>query len=371
WAGGSGTSGDTPLPRHGDFLWQYPADQAGESGIAVVAAAPALIGDAVIVPLANDKRKGLACLPGTADETPDERWFHSTENGVVLPPAALGTVSGDIDRVFVVDGRTGDQGRRLHCLDGSGKTLWRRPVAPEAGGHLLLRRGALIVNDRRDVLSCISLEGKTLWSSNVENPGFAAISEQGMLIVAVVSANAAESHQLIALDEETGKQLWHNRLDARVTTQPVVAAGSILVGTTEGCSRRSLIDGSAMAALITPAVIGNLLVDRSRVGGPRVWFGTTDGTLRVVDIETWRPLAGTQLGVNSGGLIKVRDRIIAAGDEKYYVVTFTAEGNEIDAEAWLDDVSWLGRPVAPFSSADGRLWVPAQGWGIMCLGGTP
>ena len=124
WAGGAASSGDAPLPRHGDFLWQYPEDQIGESENVAVAAAPALIGDVAIVPLATPERKGLVCLPRAEDNTPAERWFYATDNAIALPPAALGTVSGGVDRVFAVDGRVGDQGRQLHCLGGSGKMLW-------------------------------------------------------------------------------------------------------------------------------------------------------------------------------------------------------------------------------------------------------
>ena len=107
------------------------------------------------------------------------------------------------------------------------------------------------------------------------------------------------------------------------------------------------------------------------VDGPRVWFGTADGTLHVVDIETWRPIATAEVAVNRGGLIKVRDRIIAAGDAAYHTVELNDKGDDILVGDWFDDVSWLGSPVAPFSSADGRLWVPARGWGMMCLGGAP
>ena len=72
-----------------------------------VAAAPALIGDVAIVPLAASNRNGLACLPRAADDAPIELWFYATENGVVLPPAALGTVAGVVDRVIGVDGKIG------------------------------------------------------------------------------------------------------------------------------------------------------------------------------------------------------------------------------------------------------------------------
>jgi len=361
WVGGSASLGDSPLPRHGNFLWQYPEDQTGESEDVTVAAAPALIGDVALVPLATEERKGLVCLPRAADDTPAEDWFHATNNAVVLPPAATGTISGGVDRIFVVDGRIGDVGRQLHCLAGDGKVLWTRGVEAEAGGHLLLERHSLIVDDRADVIIRIDLDGKAGWRSRVGRLAVPPISTQGMLIVVT-----ADSNQLIAMDGRTGVELWHKKLDVVVTTRPVAAADSIILGTTENCTRRSLINGSAVGASITPGVVGNLLVD-----GPRVWFGTDDGTLHVVDTETFSPIASAKLAVNRGGLIRVRDQIIAAGDKQYHVVNLTAEGDGMDARAWCEDVSWLGEPAAPFSSADGRLWVPARGWGMMCLGGTP
>jgi len=361
WAGGPAVLGDAPLPKHGDFLWQFPDDQIGETEDVAVAAAPALIGDMAIVPLATDKRKGLACLPRAADETPAELWFYATDNKVVLPPAARGTVSGGVDRVFAVDGQAGDQGRRLHCLNGDGKMLWQRKVARRASGHVLLRKDCLIVDDRADAITCVDLDGNECWSSNVGRLAAPAICEQGMLIVAT-----ADSNHLIALDGQTGKELWRRQLDDVVTGTPVVTAGGMLVPTRRGCTPHSLVDGSTVATSLAAGVVGNLLID-----GPRVWFGTADGTLHVVDAETWRPIARAQLGVNAGGLVRVRDRIVVAGDEKYYAVELNAQRNAIRTEAWHEDVSWLGQPVASLSSADGRLWVPARGWGMMCLGGTP
>jgi outer membrane protein assembly factor BamB len=182
-----------------------------------------------------------------------------------------------------------------------------------------------------------------------------------MLIVAT-----ARSNNLIALDGTTGQELWRAPLDGVVTTKPVIVADGILVGTSRGCIRRSLIDGTAIGAPITSNVVGNLLVD-----GQHVWFGTTDGKLHVVDVESWRPIASTPVGFNGGGATKVRDQIVVAGDQKYFTVRLNTEGDGIDVLAWCEDVSWLGKPVAPLSAADGRLWIPARGWGMMCLGAAP
>lgn len=321
WAGrlgGPGAAGNpdnTPLPARGAFQWQYPPGQTGDTQDALVTAPPAVMGGALLVPLAREPWHGIACLAaeGDADETPKPKWVCPAENGVHLSPAVSGS-----DLVFV-DGRRGDTGRRLRCGNvETGQTRWQRDVADDASGVCAATPDAVIVQDGPNALTCFDLDGVRQWSAPVGRMDRAAAACESMLVAATV-----EPPGLVALDRPTGRVLWRQPLDAAPTTSPAAVRSTIYLGTAAGLEARSLADGGLESGWQTAGggASADFALDRQRI-----FYLTAKGMMR---LALGRP----------------------------------------DAEPLLwTDTSWLGPPTAPMVVAGQRIYLGMAGWGLVCLG---
>jgi outer membrane protein assembly factor BamB len=358
--GGPGVCGnrdDSPLVELGAMHWQYPEDQMGESEAALVAAPPAVVDDDLFVPLAGkSEERGIACLPvGSATlETPKPRWLYRTDHPVLIPPVVSGAT------VLAVDGRPGDEGRRLHAVDrATGELRWSAPVSPDATGTLACSEDEVFVQDAGQALSCLHRGGERRWSQplgRMEHPP----SPLGDLLVVTLT----EPPSLAVLDRPTGRRLWQRRLDASLTTAPVMAEPAVLVGTVAGLEARSLLDGSAIEGWSGQAegVSGPLLLWRERIA-----YVSSSGELSLVSREDGRPLGRSAGAVPGFAPLPCRDRILFLGRESIQAIRVDPGGFQGEPEPWAD-TSWLGRPTASMVLSGGSVYVGMAGWGIVRWG---
>ncbi len=355
--GRGGNADDSPLPELGAFLWQYPADQTGESDQAVVSAPPAMVGARLFVPLCGaEKQRGLACLPlasdAPAEQTPEPQWVYATPHGVHGSPALRGKV------VYLVDGRPRDPNRHLHAVDiEKGTALWRLPVADGASGVLLATADELLVQDRPEVLSRIDPSGRRTWSARIGRLEHGPAVYHALLVAAVV-----DPPRLVALDGPTGKVLWRVDMEAAPTTGPVLEKDMALVGTSDGLECRSLVDGRENKDF--PPYYGG--VGSDLVLTPRVlaWVSQTGQLVVVsrVDPTQSRSVPGALEGVAP---LVARGRLLFASREA--LMRFDPEAEGAKPEPW-QDISWLGEPAGPMVLAGSRVYIPMAGWGLVCFG---
>ncbi len=382
--GGPATGGNpfgSPPPALGDFRWQYPPDQEGESSDAIVAAPPGVMGERLLVPLAGGKgagKRGLACLPvhGSADKAPPPRWLYETPHGVRRSPAAVGALA------FCVDGRAGDANRHLHGVAlADGTPRWKATVSPEATGAFLATPSGLLIQDEPGSLSCYDLGGRRRW----RRAAHGRMDHAPAIAHAMVIVATAEPAAMSALDRPTGAELWRIALPEPPTAAPWVDRGRILLATKRGLEARSLLDGRPLPPelwkMAGGGVSGDVVADSARVAfvntrGELVVLTRLDGRLAL------RPLAGAQVG--STPLLGGGRALYAAADGKVMAVSLSPAGKgdeppstgpagtgvplpRLEPAEWMD-ASWLGRPVTPMVLCGGCVYMGRGGWGLVCLG---
>ena len=281
---------------------------------------------------------------------PSRRWFYPTPNAPDASPAVGG------GRVYLVDGRPDQAGRRLHCLDAdTGRAVWTLPVEEDAPGDLLLVREGLFVFDGPRRLSRIRLSGADAgrpdWSEGIGPPVGAPEMAEGILLVATKSPP-----RVLALSPVNGRALWEAPLAAAPTTGPVSRRYLVAVGTEEGLTVVRLEDGQVAWTHPAPAVGGWLVCDADHVA-----CMLDSGEIRVFDWD------GKQIAAVREPPARMPPMLFA--DRLLYVSTRTLETvvlNGTGPRRWFR-TAWLGAVADPPILAKGRLYLPTAGKGLVCL----
>ena len=357
WAGflgGPGRGGavdSDPLPAQGALAWRYPAGAEGAPAAPIAVRGPAAcVEGAILVPVADGPRRGLACLEhdASAGQTPRERWFYETPLGVTASPAA------DNEVVLVADGARGDAGRHLRCLDlATGKERWRMPLATDARGEVLLGPGCVFIENAAGTLACLDLEGTVLWRRAV-GPMSGSAAWEGAIAVAAVASPPA----LVALDRPTGAVLWRVALDSPPATGPVVRDAVVYLGTAAGIEARGVIDGSVAWRAATGGAAGAIALGRESLV-----YVNTAGELVRIDPKTGRPCVRLPGALAAVPPVLVQNGVLYATTAGLVLW----DGSAAEAATWLD-TSALGAITSPVVTAKGRAYFATDRGGFLAAG---
>ncbi len=376
-AGGPEKAGNffgSPLPERGQFAWNWPAGLDGSSPVAQVAAPVAAPNERMLVPIAaattNGPNPGLVCLPvqSARSEGPGRiLWSVVTTNGVYQSPATSG------NQAFFVDGRSGDPGRGLHCLDArTGQITWRRAVSPAASGVFMVTDRVILIQDRPAALTCLDMRGRAVWTAS----GAGIISNAPAVSRALVAVSSASPPTLCLLDRDTGRRLWTVPLAGVPVSSPVFSRNTIQLATTVRLEARNVTDGQPPAPDVWHpnafAVSGDLTATRGSLA-----CITTNGALVVIDRKTGMLRAEPVPGALPGA------SVLPGGNAFLYlrkdgavmrVCLDTGAANSGSAPPtlkpveWLADTAALGKPATPMVMAGGNIFMGWTGWGLVCLG---
>ncbi len=352
--GGAGKAGNidgSPLPDVGDFLWNFPPEQMGGDDGTRVSATPAAIQGRLLLPLAGGT-DGLAALPldGAPDEAPEPEWVYETPNGLHVSPAARG------DEALLVDGREGDDDRRLHCLDSEGgRLLWDLPVAADATGLFSLTRDQVLIQDAVDELAMVDAEGEVLWRQETGTLAAAPTSHRAMVILA-----DTDGHMSV-LDRSTGKRLWRSRLAGTPVGQILADRDKVHVPTSEGLEALSLADGRALDGWRLAG--GPASADFAATANELLYVNE-DGQLIVLDRDDGSVLHRIDGAKQATTPLVTRGTVLYHGPEQLMAWGLGDEGEPTE---WMD-VSWLGEPSAAMVLYGSRVYLPRTGWGVVVTG---
>jgi len=360
WAGrlgGPGQGGCTdnqPLPDSGRFAWGYPKSAASAGGDdpqqISITAPPACLGESLYVAVGGT-RPGLICFHDDPQGkgTPSEAWFAESAHGVWLSPAATRHA------VCFADGRPGDTGRHLHCVDPSdGSPRWRLPLKTAASGAFVLLEEGGLVADRAGELACFDASGKVAWRSLIGNVAGVPDHNDAMIVTAV-----DDSPALVALDRLTGKQLWRVKLDAVPTAGPVLRKDAVYLGTDRGVARLRLVDGSEFWHAEAGQPAGALAVRKNRIA-------YVNAASELVLLETESGSVETKL---PGALPNVPP-LVSRDAVLYASTTGLMRLRPADEEPglWMKiSTSWLGHFASPPVMANSRVYFGTDKGRLICL----
>jgi len=356
WPGALGGAGEagcvdgSAIPSGGEVAWRFPPQ--GDDRRLDVTAPPALLDGRLLAPCVDDTGAGVVAL--ATDPDPSTRrwlWRFSTRNTVHRSAAAVG------DRVVVVDGRRGDAQRRLASVDlDTGKALWSVEVDSDASGAFVVTLDSIICETSPGLLRCLDPGGGARWTKDVGRLDVEPTVTDSMLLLATREPGA-----LVALDRDTGIELWSAPLTDAVEGRPVVVAARVLVGTSRGLESRSLLDGRLVDGWTAGG--GPVTADLARVAKSIV-FVDADGRLVRVATRSGATVVRDLEGLAASTPLAGRDSVLLSA--QHGLVRLVVDRADADPELWAS-VEETGRLSTPPVLADSRVYVGVAGRGIVCL----
>jgi outer membrane protein assembly factor BamB len=345
--GGAGAGGNPEhiaLPARGAVLSTWPANP--DASIPTITAPAAAVQGRIFVPLAGPTQRGVVCL-STADAA--QQWFCETPLGVTTSPAA------SAKHVVFVEGTKGSAGRRLHFVDAtSGAKRWSAEVAADALGLCAMTAAAVLAEDRPGVLSSFDFGGQVRWraSHQARLAGPPALSD-GLII-----ATTAASDTLLALDAESGRELWHIGLNETPLTAPITHRKTVFFGTPTGLAAHRILDGKRL----WHAPVGEVKSDLA-LSGEVVSAVNATGELLILDLTS-----GAVRTKQSGATANLPP--LPARDALLYATLAGLKRHDLTAntsELWLATPD-LGAINSPLIMAGSSIWFATEKRGLIRAG---
>ncbi len=292
----------------------------------------------------------------------DPQWY---EGG----PGATPTVESG--RVFTIS-KWGD----VFCLDGkSGAVIWRRNLRQDGlkpnrwgfAGSPLVWHNLVILNAGTSGLALDRATGQIAWCSGTNATGYASptlCTIHGQPTVLIFAAK-----HLIALEPQTGKELWRQfwetRWDTNIT-DPMFCRGDILISSfSRGCALLR-VGGAAPKVLYDSKVLHNHLSPGIVVGDFLYAFNgeaKTDTDFRCVHLPSGQ-MQWSRKDPPFGSLIKAGDLLLVFSAKGELIAAKpSAQGLEVVARAGvLTGTCWI-----PPALANGLLYLRNAKGELRCL----
>ncbi|MEI6211334.1 MAG: PQQ-binding-like beta-propeller repeat protein [bacterium] len=366
--GGPGKSGWTDgslLPERGAFSWRWPAESSDET-------AGATTTPAITSPLAystnnlllagcrNGGTNGVAAFVIARQVDGEVKPVANAELAWFVPGALPVSLSPAVyrERMYVVDGRPSDAGRRLRCLQvTTGAPLWSMPVDAGASGEFSLTRERLYACVSDGDLACLGIEGtragQVLWTRPIGQGVGAPVVAGDTLLVATRGPDGLQAFDLL-----TGKPLWQRLLAAPPVAGVVASDDLVLTAVTNGLVASSAANGAVFWTFPCQPAPGPIVFNEAHIAVCTMdeeiivlnWQGQEKG--RIKSATSGIPpmlLDGELLYCKKGAL------------QRFEFATDTGT-------RWLD-ASWLGAVTVPPVLVDGNVYFASATKGLVCAKG--
>jgi outer membrane protein assembly factor BamB len=354
--GKSGWSDQSPVSDRYRFAWRHPKTESSEDAKSVpVPIGPVAVVEGDILLSLGGEMPGVARLePGAKSCT--QKWFHATTATPLDSPAVVGKTA------FVVEGKPGDSHRSLRLLNvESGALSGQRPVESQAVGTMLVTAKHLLIYDKEAGLSSYDvtvgedevarLQEKATWRAAVELPVGMPVLGHGMVFISCDAPASVKALSLIS-----GQELWSKPLSASPVTGVVLNEQRLAVGTEQGISVLSVLDGAIEWENACGKIEGPLVADSALLGC------SLAGAIALFD---WEGQKLTQAEETVPGLPPM-----LCADKVLYLKPDGVEAYDLSLEEThrlAGRLSWLGRAVTPAVMVKSQLYFGTQDRGLVCL----
>lgn len=147
------------------------------------------------------------------------------------------TTTGYPARNLVADGTSlylMTQGSILSFSKASGSKDWRYSRKPGgACSRIAISDNRLVFGENTDLTAVSSTDGSVLWSNTLGGKMIAP-SIGGGTVYASTGSIADKEAQLVSVEIDSGKILWKDELGTVDVTPPIITAGTVSIGTSDG-----------------------------------------------------------------------------------------------------------------------------------------
>jgi len=208
-----------------------------------------------------------------------------TEGPFLSAPEAFNTTPLLADHVLYFGSDLG----QMHAIDArSGQPLWTFDAQSPLRVPPLLVAGKLYFGSQAGKFYCFDLSGKKLWVQQLSGPLSAQAAVVGPnLIVSTIHGDVC------ALALADGKVLWRQALSAPIFSPVTAADPLVVVGSDTGYL---YVLQAADGKLVERYYTDGLIRTAAAVDQTGLYFGSTDGWLRVVGRDGKTPLWAYDLG---------------------------------------------------------------------------
>ncbi len=337
WGGGKAKFGKIPVAPKDGFKLVWSRNAGGETGMSC----PRIEKDRLYIGVQDDhnaRNGGVVCLDAGSGKV---FWKFKTNSSVNGTPAVCDGIVCAVSvtgTVYGVDAVTGKEiwksGLGEFCdrwvynspvvADGviycgtapyfaalnlkSGKELWR---GTSMGGDWISCRTSPTMDEKKVFMgvnwtngffALDRRDGKVVWN---KKQGF-GVTHSSPVVCGKTVFYAADS-TLYALDKAEGKELWHTALPGGwPVSTPAVQDGAVVVGTPEGriaayeadTGRNlwSVATGEALGSFSAYTRGGSQVMSSPTIAERKVYAGSNDGRLYVIDLKTGKCLKNFDLG---------------------------------------------------------------------------
>jgi outer membrane protein assembly factor BamB len=290
-------------------------------------------------------------------------WRSLTPHPVFASPVAAN------GRVFCGEGLHENNDCKMYCLDAaSGKTVWTVTTRGHTEGTPSLHQGRLIFSAGGDGFYCVEEEtGKELWHNRCGHCDSSAAVGQGRVFVGTAYGDNAA----VCLDLQSGKSLWKKSQSLPVWGHPSLVGSRVYFGLGNGtfgegaakpagaviCLQAS--NGASVWRHNLPDSVNTSL----SVVGEDLFCGCRDGNVYCLSLrdgrQRWKAFCGNPV---LASLVIQGDSVLVAGGDGRLHALDRANGQE----RWSYLVSDVPCESSPM--LNGGLLYLAGGSSVMCLG---
>jgi outer membrane protein assembly factor BamB len=356
-----------PGPTSGELIWTFKAKGAAVD----FASSPSVVGERLYIGSTHGSIFSSSGIVYCIDaNTGTELWRYTAPIPIFSAPSVVG------GRVYVGEGFHQDSNCHLRCLDAnSGTLIWTFPTASHTESGPTVSQGKVYFSAGADGVYCVdALEGQKIWHYPSVHVDISPLVWQGKAYF----GSGYGVHSIFAVDANTGKAIWAKQVDYPVWGSPTIHEDMVFFGLGNGNFLES--DDNPKGRVIavnaetgeqiwmyelTDAVLTAISYQKGVI-----YFGSRDGHVYALKADDGKQHWKSSIGNPVVSSPAVTEQMVYVGANNGGIYGIDNSNGEVK---WWFDTNEVAGGLQIYSSpaiANGKLYVGAGRY-IFCLGDAP